>query len=163
MCPRRSVQIHNFYQYFYLMICKWNLRLCSHFLANVFIISFIFEFSSRIFVTYPIKLVYLFSANTVDTSPMMKFLMVITSVLRFDMDFVILSKLRSTFEKVFLVGTFIYSLFISDSLSESATSFSFFSVSLTILYESPLALHLLTKTFTYKALWYFTGVILIYV
>ena len=115
-----------------------------------FIYIWIF-FPNLCHIPHKICLVYLFSANTVDTLPMMKFLMVITSVLRFDMDFVILSKLRSTFEKAFLVGTFIYSLFISDSLSESATSFSFFSVSLTILYESPLALHLLTKTFTYKA------------
>ena len=53
---------------------------------------------------------------------MMKFLMAITSAVKLDMDFVILSKLRSTFEKVFLAGV-LHSLFTSGSVSESTTSF----------------------------------------
>ena len=54
---------------------------------------------------------------------MMKFLMAITLVVKLDMDFVILSKLRS---QVSLVGVFrlFRPLFISGSVSKSTTSFS---------------------------------------
>ena len=47
---------------------------------------------------------------------MIKFLMAITSAVKLDMDFVILSKLRSTFEKLSLVDL-LHSISISNSLT----------------------------------------------
>ena len=55
---------------------------------------------------------------------MMKFLMAITSAAKLEMAFVILSKLRPTFEKVSLVGI-LHSLLISASVSESTRHFQF--------------------------------------
>ena len=64
---------------------------------------------------------------------MIKFLMAITSAVKLDMDFVILSKLRSTFEKLSLVDL-LHSISISNSLTFTD-----------YLAESLLALSLITK------------------
>ena len=70
-----------------------------------------------------ICLVYFFSPCTrpilllrLYNSFMIKFLMAITSAVKLDMDFVILSKLRSTFEKLSLVDL-LHSISISNSLT----------------------------------------------
>ena len=116
--PRGKVHIYKFYQYFYSMIYKENLWLFT-FSSIVFKIIFLFEFSSQMFFTCPIKFVWSICSVlpwsilllSLYNSSMMKFLMAITSAVKLDVDFVILSKLRSTFEKVSLVGV-LHSLFL---------------------------------------------------
>ena len=121
------------------------------FSIKVFIISFLFEFSSDIFFASTIK--FVFSICSVLTrsilllklynSSMMKILMTITSSVKLHMDFVMLSKLISKFEKVSIVVV-LHSLFISGSVSESITSFILFS-KYHIIFKSLLALGLSTK------------------